>query len=145
MSNFNINQSLGYLISKTNSLMRNEFNRMIKEKGYNATVEQWGVLSIINKKPGIIQSEIAALGIKDKTNITRMLDVLEKNGNVERKPSKKDRRLYNIYITEQGKELLDNLTPIAIEVNKFSATELSLEELETLTNLLEKVYKKLKK
>ncbi|MCB2196463.1 MAG: MarR family transcriptional regulator [Bacteroidetes bacterium] len=139
MDNFNINESLGYLIGKTNSLMRNQFNKLIKENGNNATSEQWGILNIINEFPGIIQSEIAQKGLKDKTNITRMLDLLEKNGYVERKPSKTDRRLYKIFITDTGKKLLDEIIPIAIEVNKMSVSVLNENEVSIFISLLKKI------
>ncbi len=129
MSNFNINDSLGYLIGQTNSLMRYQFNKMIKEKGFNTSVEQWGILNIVNAFPGITQSEIALKGRKDKTNITRMLDLLEKNGNIERKQTKKDRRQYNIYITDNGIKLLNDIIPISNEVNQQGSKGINKEEL----------------
>ncbi len=139
MSNFNINDSLGYLIGQTNSLMRYQFNRMIKEKGFNTSVEQWGILNIVNTFPGITQSRIALKGRKDKTNITRMLDLLEKNGNIKRKPSKNDRRQYNIFITDNGKKLLNDIIPISDEVNQQGTKGLNKEELEKFTTLLKKI------
>ncbi len=136
MNDFNINDSLGYLIGQTNSLLRHQFNKMIKEKGFNTTVEQWGILNIVNVFPGITQSEIALKGRKDKTNITRMLDLLEKGGNVKRKSSEKDRRKYNIYITDNGKKLLNDIIPISVEVNKQGVKGINDEELEKVTSLL---------
>jgi len=143
MEGFKIHESLGYLTSKNNGLMRNCFNKMIKEKGFNATVEQWGILHIIDAFPGATQSDIAKKGLKDKTNITRMLDVLEKNKNIERKPAINDRRVYNIFITKSGKKLLNDLIPIAIEINKQSVIGLSEKELADLISLLKKVYNNL--
>lgn len=140
MNNFNINDSLGFLLGQTNSLMRYQFNKRIKEKGFNTTVEQWGILNIVNTFPGITQSEIASKGRKDKTNITRMLDLLEKNGNVERKSSKNDRRQHNIYITNKGEKLLNDIIPISAEVNKLSVKGLNQEELVKFTSLLKKIH-----
>ncbi len=139
MDNFKINDSLGYLIGQTNSLMRYQFNKMIKEKGFNTSVEQWGILNIVNAFPGITQSEIALKGRKDKTNITRMLDLLEKNGNIERKQTKKDRRQYNIYITDNGIKLLNDIIPISNEVNQQGSKGINKEELLKITSLLKKI------
>ena len=136
MDYFKINDSLGYLIGQTNSLMRYQFNKMIKEKGFNTSVEQWGILNIVNAFPGITQTEIALKGRKDKTNITRMLDLLEKNGNIKRKPSKKDRRQYNIYITNNGIKLLNNIIPISDEVNQQVTKGINKEELVKINSLL---------
>lgn len=139
MDNYKINDSLGYLIGQTNSLMRYQFNKMIKEKGFNTSVEQWGILNIVNAFPGITQSEIALKGRKDKTNITRMLDLLEKNGNIERKQTKKDRRQYNIYITDNGIKLLNDIIPISNEVNQQGIKGINKEELLKITSLLKKI------
>jgi DNA-binding MarR family transcriptional regulator len=143
MDNFNINDSLGYLIGQTNSLMRHQFNKMIKEKGFNTSVEQWGILNIVNAFPGITQSEIALKGRKDKTNITRMLDLLEKNGNIERKSSKRDRRQYNIYITDNGIKLLNAIVPISDEVNQQATKGINKEELVKINSLLKEIQTKL--
>ena len=139
MDNYKINDSLGYLIGQTNSLMRYQFNKMIKEKGFNTSVEQWGILNIVNAFPGITQSEIALKGRKDKTNITRMLDLLEKNGNIERKQTKKDRRQYNIYITDNGIKLLNDIIPISNEVNHQGSKGINKEELIKINSLLKKI------
>ncbi len=139
MDNYKINDSLGYLIGQTNSLMRYQFNKMIKEKGFNTSVEQWGILNIVNAFPGITQSEIALKGRKDKTNITRMLDLLEKNGNIERKQTKKDRRQYNIYITDNGIKLLNDIIPISNEVNQQGSKGINKEELIKINSLLKKI------
>ncbi len=139
MDNYKINDSLGYLIGQTNSLMRYQFNKMIKEKGFNTSVEQWGILNIVNAFPGITQSEIALKGRKDKTNITRMLDLLEKNGNIERKQTKKDRRQYNIYITDNGIKLLNDIIPISNEVNQQGSKGINKEELLKICSLLKKI------
>lgn len=143
MEKIDLLNSFGYLVSKTNGLMRNQFNKTIKEKGFNTTAEQWGILHIINDFPGISQSDIAEKGLKDKTNITRMLDVLEKNKNIERKPVLNDRRIYSIYITKKGKKLLNDLIPIAKEMNKKSLIVLNEEEKNTLISLLRKIYENL--
>jgi DNA-binding MarR family transcriptional regulator len=139
MNNFKINDSLGYLIGLTNSLMRYQFNKMIKENGFNTSVEQWGILNIVHAFPGITQSEIALKGRKDKTNITRMLDLLEKNGNIERKSSKRDRRQYNIYITDNGIKLLNDIIPISDEVNQQGTKGINKEELVKITSVLKKI------
>lgn len=78
-NNFNINESLGFLISITNASIRTFFNRAIKKNGIEATAEQWGILNIVKESPGIIQNDIAGKSMKDKTNVTRILDLLEKN------------------------------------------------------------------
>jgi MarR family transcriptional regulator, organic hydroperoxide resistance regulator len=138
---FKLNKSLGFLLSKTNASMRIYFNKAIKENGLDATAEQWGLLNIIHEFPGIIQSNIAEKSMKDRTNITRMLDVLEKNRFIERKSDKDDRRLYRIYITDKGESLLKSLIPVAMSVNEKASYGLNKNELKIFIEILYKIYK----
>jgi DNA-binding MarR family transcriptional regulator len=136
---FIFNDSPGYLISRAKALMQIEFNNEIRKRGINATAEQWGLLNHINQNPGLTQSALAEVSLKDKTNITRMLDVLEKNGCVERKDSPKDRRSYHIFITDKGKELISSLIPVARLVNSKSLFEFTDEESRRLINKIKKI------
>ena len=78
MKEFNIEESFGYILSRTNSAHRNSFNKEIAKNGINASAEQWGILNVVKNNPGLTQKELAEKLYKDKTNVTRMLDVLEK-------------------------------------------------------------------
>jgi MarR family transcriptional regulator, organic hydroperoxide resistance regulator len=139
MKKFVIDDSLGYKISITNAAMRGKFNRTISAQGLNVSSEQWGVMNIIKTFPGLTQKELAAKLYKDKTNLTRMIDVLERDGYLERKEDKKDRRIFRIFITGSGEELINKIIPIAESVNRQSSSGLSNEELSQLKSLLKKV------
>lgn len=138
---FNLAGSLGFLVGRANAAMRAGFNRAIAGAGIAATTEQWGVLNIVRASPGIIQSEIAERSMKDRTNVTRMLDLLEKNGHIERRADADDRRSYRIYITSSGEALLERLAPIADAVNMKAAKGLTAGERRLLGELLEKIHR----
>lgn len=137
---FDLAESLGFLVSGANASMRAGFNRAIGEAGIAATAEQWGVLNIVRSSPGIIQSVLAERSMKDRTNVTRMLDLLEKNGHIERRSDADDRRSYRIYITAAGVSLLDRLRPLAVAVNKKATRGFTGEESRLLTGLLKKIH-----
>jgi MarR family transcriptional regulator, organic hydroperoxide resistance regulator len=141
---FNLETSLGYLMGRTHASMRMSFNRAIKEAGIEATAEQWGLLNIIKASPGIIQSELAERSIKDRTNVTRMLDVLETGGYIRRARDARDRRAYRISITEKGSALLLRLVPLAIRTNEEAARGLGAKEIQALTDMLDILYRNTK-
>lgn len=80
------------------------------------TTEQWAVLNRLADEDGITQKLLAVRAEKDQTNITRILDQLERKGLVERRANETDRRSFLTFITEQGKALNDILTPIEQKV-----------------------------
>ncbi len=45
--------------------------------------------------------------------MTRILNLLEKRGYIERRSDTSDRRVYRIYITENGRKVQEELVPIA--------------------------------
>ena len=140
MDEFDIRKSLGYKVSHLNALLRNGFNKIAREQGFNVSVEQWGVLHLINNHPGMTQSEIASNALKDKTNVTRMLDTLQKNGYIVRKSVIGDRRSYHIWITEKGKQTIHLLNPIAEKLNHVSISGLSKKENIQLHNYIDILY-----
>ena len=139
MNDFNQNNSLGYLISKANWYKKTYFAQRLKAHGFTITPEQWIVLLNALQQPGISQTELAARSSKDKTNITRILDVLERNEYLYRKDDEHDRRMYGIYLTAAGETLLQQLIPVAEEVNTISRQGISDEELSILKRGLQQI------
>lgn len=145
MDDFDINKSLGYIIAKTNWLMKTYFNQKLKGNDLDITPEQWAVLYSINKNPGISQTEIAKISLKDKTNVTRILDLLEKKKYIIRNSKENDRRIYNINITNKGKIVLEKLFIIADEVNNDYISKLQRNQITDLSKILNNICENIEK
>jgi DNA-binding MarR family transcriptional regulator len=74
-------------------------------------------------------------------DMTRMLDRLEKAGWVERQRSTEDRRVINVMIQQQGKELLAQLDQPVLQLHARQFQNLESQELTELNRLLTKSYK----
>jgi len=73
---------------------------------------QFSVLTIIERNPGLTQTQVAeALGIK-RTNFVGMLDELETRGLAERRQTARDKRSYALYLTADGAALMRKLRPV---------------------------------
>lgn len=81
-------------------------------KPYDITPEQWLVLYQIGEHEGLNQKEIAAKADKDQPTTTRILDLLEKKGYTQKSVSIHDRRAFQLYLTDSGKELIEATTAI---------------------------------
>jgi MarR family transcriptional regulator, organic hydroperoxide resistance regulator len=136
---YDYTQLIGYLIIKSEVLIKRKIHSLFLEKGYDITFEQWTVLNVLYAEPGLIQSEIAIKTYKDKTNITRILDVLSKNGYIVRKKHGNDRRSSCIYHTEAGRKMFDDLIPCITSINEQFMKDISDEELKVFTKVLEKI------
>src|SRR5215467_13921781 len=113
---FNLENTLGYLINRCAILLKSELTCRFNQAGYEVTPEEWVILNRLWEQDGLSQNELAERTIKDKTTITRFLNQMESKGLVTRKSSKEDGRFKNIYLTSNGQKLKTALIPIAQEM-----------------------------
>ena len=70
------------------------------------------MLTVIERNPGLTQSQVAAaLGIK-RTNFVGMLDELERRVLAERRQTARDKRSHALYLTAEGANLMRKLKPV---------------------------------
>ncbi|WP_394701238.1 MarR family winged helix-turn-helix transcriptional regulator [uncultured Draconibacterium sp.] len=108
----------GYLLTKSSVLMKRKLSDLIKNAGYTITLEQWIILNTLWDNEGLIQTEIAKKAFKDKTNLTRILDKMERDDLVVRNRSKENRREYRITITKNGTKIFRELIPLVQNHNE---------------------------
>ena len=75
----------------------------------------------------------------DKATVARALKKLEKEGYVIRKTDEKDKRNYNIHLTEKAKKLRPKINTILRTWTQQLLMEINDDEREILYNLLEKI------
>jgi len=129
MTNFNLDDSYGYLINLAAQRLKYELHQTFQAKGYDVTPEQWAVLNRLWEQDGLSQVDLAERTFKDKPGTTRILNLLEKKGIVVRRPDESDGRVLRVFLTRIGKDLKDKLIPCAQEVLAKSGKNLSKEEL----------------
>lgn len=140
-NNYDYLQLIGYRVIKGEVLIKRKMLSAFLEKGYDITFEQWTVMNVLYAEPGLIQSEIAVKTYKDKTNITRILDVLAKNGYVIRENNGKDRRSLCVSLTVAGEKMFSDLIPSVVSINEQFKKDISEEELRHFSNILERICK----
>ena len=132
---YDIEKSIGFLISKAYqrvwALMREEI------EVYDLTPPQFGLMAFLWQQDGLTQVELSDKGQIDRTTVGGLIDRLEKNGLVERRPHPQDRRAYKIYLTGKGKELEKPLTQCAGNVLAKFTNGLNAQEVSELTRMLE--------
>lgn len=139
MEEFDLDQSLGYLVAKTNWLMKSYFGRAIRQTNLDITPEQWAVLYTVVKNPGISQTEVARICMKDKANITHIIDSLEEKHYIKRTSDLNDRRIKIIMPTSEAVEVLNRLIVIAEASNAKFMQGLTAAERQSLMEALRKI------
>ena len=105
------------------------------------TYSQFAVLEALYHLGSMTQGEVSTKVLKSGSNMTTVIDNLERDGLVRRERDAKDRRVIHVHLTEAGQSKLDAVLPghIAALVEEFSI--LSVSEMETLGNICKKLGK----
>ncbi|MGM0645233.1 MAG: MarR family winged helix-turn-helix transcriptional regulator [Thermodesulfobacteriota bacterium] len=137
---FFLEHSPGFLLNRTALRVKKDFQRRIAAAGLDVTAEQCAVLWSLWRREGCFQRELAEQTFKDITNITRILDGLERRGMVTRVRDEHDRRMSRVYLTEAGQSLQEKITAIASELGREAYDGLSEDDLQELRRILNRIY-----
>ena len=121
------------------AMVRAIANQKFAKANYPITPEQFTVLTAILDHDGLYQRQIGELTLKDRPNITRIINILEEKGLVTRTPDINKRKVIKINITENGKNAYDMVLPTVVEHWQNIIEGISDEELQSCLNILNKV------
>ncbi len=143
MSMFLPDESITFLINKTAQKFKLELSRKLKQSGLDISSDQWSVLIYLSDHDGPTQTDLAQKLHKDRSNLTRILDLMEKNLHIERFRNSTDRREYNVYITDKGKELIPILKKTGNTVMKQALKGTDANEMKMAQSFLNKLFSNL--
>jgi DNA-binding MarR family transcriptional regulator len=129
----------GHLIRRLNQISTTIFHQRVQGAGYDLTPVQFSAMQTLLNKPDIEQAQIAALIAYDRATIGAVIDRLEKKGYVSRVVSKQDRRARQCRLTEQGKEVIDKITPVVEALQHDILAGLSRDERKQFMALSQKI------
>jgi DNA-binding MarR family transcriptional regulator len=92
-----LDERAGYWLRRAQIAVFQDFFRAFRS--FDIRPAQYSTLTIIERNPGLTQTQVAdALGIK-KANFVSMIKELEARGLARRQPVKGDKRSYGLYLT----------------------------------------------
>jgi DNA-binding MarR family transcriptional regulator len=129
---------------ESSRLLRNYIDH--RAKGRGTTRAQWIVLFRLRQQEGLSQVDLAEVLELQPISLVRLLDRLVEHGLLERRPDPRDRRANRLFLTEAGRQLVDDLDSlrdsIAAEVLQgmpASTIETSLEALRDIKHHIKSV------
>lgn len=123
----------------TNYWIGDRMNKAIKP--FDISAQQFNVLRILRGQKGksLNLMDIQSRMIQKTSNVTRLVEKLRLKGLVERVPCEDNRRKVEISITPLGLQTLASLEPIFQGEQKEIFANLTDEECQQLSNLLDKL------
>lgn len=116
-----------------------KLSTLLQETGVPIGEREWRIMSILGAYGGLTNGRVAEILVTDAATVTRGVKVLKKLNFIDTKNSKKDRRRVLIYLTQEGADFHDLITPKRIETGELIDACFDYEEKEQLFHLLNKL------
>lgn len=133
-STFVIEDSTPQLVSVAARL----FSRALQARfaQHEVSAGQWPLLLYLWDQDGLSQKQLSRRVQIEEATTTRTLDRMERDGLVRRVRDESDRRRINVFLTEHGQQLREELVPYAQEVNALATHGLSDQDKSKINSLL---------
>jgi len=136
-----IKDSIGQLMNVAAFRLREPLAARMQELGIDVCV--WPVLVCLWEQDDLPQARIAELIGAAGYVVSRNVDRLEAAGYVERRVDPENRRVRRVFLTPDGRQLQEELMPIAEIANDKALEALAPDECCVLKRLLKKIVAKL--
>ena len=113
----------------------------IEFKEYDLTKGQYLYLVRICENPGIIQEKLAERIKVDRTTASRAIKKLEKNGFIERREDKYNKKIKKIFPSMKGENVYPKIKRENDHSNSVALAGFSEREVEIISHLLQRVRK----
>lgn len=130
----NLDRSFGFLLHDVSRLLRIEYNRRVRHLGL--TRSQWRVIAHLSRNEGSTQTFLADVLEIENATLARLLDRLEADGWIERRPSPTDRRAKHLYLTEKPAAIIDAMFRISSQLQQDTLNGMPYAEREHLIDSL---------
>lgn len=134
-ADYRLEEQIGFHLRLANQRHLEVFAAMIPE----VTPTQFAVLAKLREAGSLSQNHLGRLVSMDAATAKGVVDRLRAKGLVASAPSPTDQRRLDISLTKQGRALADRSVPVALEISRRTAANLTPRELERLLTLLAKL------
>lgn len=111
----------------------------VYDKRFGLTIPEWRVIAIVGRFPGLSAVEVAERTMLDKVAVSRAVTKLIKAGRIEREFADADRRRSILTLSEEGRNVHDEIAPLALGMEEDLLHGLSDEQIATLNTVIERL------
>ena len=132
---------LRYLVMVNHLIMKKNFFFFVQDT--TLTLGQPKVIDYLRDNDGSMQKDIANACCIEPASLTVVLNLMEKQGLIEKRMCNNNRKNLHIYLTDKGRELSDRVEEEFLELEKIMTEDFTKKEKEMFLASLEKVRKNL--
>ena len=127
-----------FAVARVTRRWRKMLDERLKDLG--VTQARWSTMVYLQKGgEGLTQRELASLMAIENPTLVRLLDSLEQQGLIERRPCPYDRRARRLHLTSAGRALMDDLSERAEVLREEMLEGISDKEIECTVKVFHKI------
>ena len=127
-----------FAVARVTRRWRKMLDERLKDLG--VTQARWSTMVYLEKGgEGLTQRELASLMAIENPTLVRLLDSLEQQGLIERRPCPHDRRARRLHLTSAGRAFMDDLSERAEVLREEMLEGISDKEIECTVKVFHKM------
>lgn len=127
-----------FAVARVTRRWRKMLDERLKDLG--VTQARWSTMVYLEKGgEGLTQRELASLMAIENPTLVRLLDSLEQQNLIERRPCPNDRRARRLHLTNAGRAFMDDLSERAEVLREEMLEGISDEEIECTVKVFHKI------
>jgi DNA-binding MarR family transcriptional regulator len=134
---FHLQDSIGYLIKRTQRLMHDRIEAVFASQGI--TFQQWVVLMHLRDGLATTTAGLCQELRHDSGAMTRLIDQLEERGLIGRRRQEADRRIVDLELKPAGRKMVESLIPLAVDTLNVALEDFTKAEVQQLKGLLHRL------
>ena len=137
VATYRAQDSVGYLVKRTHSLMMDVMEPVLEAHGF--TFIQYVILAWLRDGIAVNPKDICTQFRHDSGALTRVIDQLAERGLLVRGRRDRDRRKVELQLTAAGRKAVEGLIPLVVDKLNLALAEFSSAEMHELQRLLIKL------
>ena len=131
--------NLIYTICMTSITIKDGLRKEFLKNGYDITIDNFAILTRLWQQDHLSQQKLCELTCKNKSNLTRILDTMEKKDMIKRISNPADRRSFAISLTDYSHSLKEDATKIAAEYSDRIFNKITKTDIENIHTIFAKI------
>jgi len=130
--------SIGLIVKLTEKSLERAIDSELREK-CGLTGGQWKIILVLAISDGLNQKELAELVFVETPTLVPILDKMEKEGFLQRRPDQNDRRLNRVFLKAKSKKIVVTIVKCIMDFRKTITKDILEKDLDVARTVLKKL------
>lgn len=138
MKTLDLKDSIGLLLKTSAKTWERAADIELRQR-FGIIGGQWKIIITLSLEEGITQKKIADMSFVEAPTLVPIIDKMEKEGYLTRKPDPGDRRNNLIFMTDKSKKIVNPIIDCILEIREMGLKNISKKDIEVTKKVLRQI------